>query len=43
MRELALNERERQQRAKNLALGAVLLALVALFFAITLVKLGATP
>ena len=43
MRELALDDRQRQQRAKNRALLAALLALVALFFAITLVKFGAGP
>ena len=34
-------ERQRQQRARNLALLVVLLGLVALFFVMTLVKLGA--
>ena len=43
MRELALNDRQQRQRAKNLALLWVLLALVALFFAITLVKFGGAP
>ncbi|HZT51474.1 MAG TPA: hypothetical protein VFA22_06060 [Stellaceae bacterium] len=41
MRGLALDDGRRRQRAKNLALLTALLALVALFFAITLVKLGA--
>ena len=40
MRELALDDRQRRLRAKNLALLTALLALVALFFAITLVKFG---
>jgi hypothetical protein len=35
------DEREKQQRARNLALLVVLLGLVALFFVMTLVKLGA--
>jgi hypothetical protein len=35
------DERQRQQRARNLALLVVLLGLVALFFVMTLVKLGA--
>jgi hypothetical protein len=35
------DERHRQQRARNLALLVVLLGLVALFFVMTLVKLGA--
>ena len=34
------NERERRMRARNRALLAVLLALVALFYAITLVRLS---
>jgi hypothetical protein len=43
MRELALDDRQRQLRAKNRALLIALVALVALFFAITLVKFGTTP
>ncbi len=35
------DERQKQQRARNLALLVVLLGLVALFFVMTLVKLGA--
>ena len=35
------DEREKQQRARNLALLVVLLGLVAQFFVMTLVKLGA--
>jgi len=35
------DERQKQQRARNLALLVVLLGLVALFFVLTLVKLGA--
>ncbi len=33
-------ERHRRRRSRNLALAAVLLGLVALFYAITLVKFG---
>jgi hypothetical protein len=36
----AMNDRERRVRAKNRALLAVLVALVALFYAITLVRMG---
>jgi hypothetical protein len=36
-----VDERQKQQRARNLALLVVLLGLVALFFVMTLVKLGA--
>jgi hypothetical protein len=43
MRELALDDRYKRQRAKNLTLLAVLLALVALFYALTMVKFGAPP
>ena len=43
MRGLALDDRRRQQRAKNRAMLVTLVALVALFFAITLVKFGAGP
>ena len=43
MRELALDDRQRQLRAKNRALLIALVALVALFFAITLVKFGTAP
>ncbi len=39
---MPITQRHRRQRAKNLALAGVLVALVALFFAITLVKLGGT-
>ena len=39
MRELAMDDRQR--RARNYAVMAVLLALVALFYVITLVKMGA--
>jgi hypothetical protein len=35
-----VSERHRQQRARNRALLAVLLALVALFYAITIVRMG---
>ncbi len=35
------DDRRRQQRAKNLALLAVLLAVVALFYVMALVKMGA--
>jgi high-affinity K+ transport system ATPase subunit B len=35
-----VDDRQRQQRAKNRALLAVLLALVALFYVMTLVKMG---
>lgn len=34
------HEVHRQRRGRNLAVGAVLLALVALVFAVTIVKLG---
>jgi hypothetical protein len=37
---MPVSEQHKRQRTKNLALAGVLLALVALFFAITLVKLG---
>jgi hypothetical protein len=43
MRELALDDRHKRQRTKNLALLAVLVVLVALFYALTLVKIGGTP
>jgi len=36
-----LDDRQRRQRAKNLALLVVLAGLAALFFVITLVRLGA--
>jgi hypothetical protein len=36
-----LGERQRQQRAKNRALLAVLVGLVALFYVMALVKMGA--
>ncbi len=36
---MAISERHRQQRGKNFALAGLLLALVALFFAITIVKM----
>jgi hypothetical protein len=36
-----LDDRQRQQRARNRALLAVLLGLVALFYLMTLVKMGA--
>jgi hypothetical protein len=39
MRELALDDRQR--RARNYAVMGVLVALVALFYVITLVKMGA--
>ncbi len=39
VRELVLDNRQR--RTRNLAIMAVLVALVALFYAITLVKMGA--
>ncbi len=37
---MPITQQHRRQRARNLALAGVLVALVALFFAITLVKLG---
>ena len=37
---MPITEEHKRRRGKNLALAGVLLALVALFFAITLVKLG---
>jgi hypothetical protein len=36
----AVDERQRRQRSRNLALLAVLLGLVALFYAITIVRMG---
>ncbi|HUZ71951.1 MAG TPA: hypothetical protein VMU87_03100 [Stellaceae bacterium] len=39
--DLALDDRQRRQRAKNLALMAVLAALVVLFYVIALVRMGA--
>jgi hypothetical protein len=36
----AVDERQRRQRSRNVALLAVLLALVALFYAITIVRMG---
>jgi hypothetical protein len=36
----AMNDRDRRVHAKNRALLAVLVALVALFYAITLVRMG---
>ena len=36
-------DRQRRLRARNRALVAVLLALVALFYAITIVRMGAGP
>lgn len=41
MRGLMVDDRQRQRRGKNLALLAVLLGLVALFYVMTLVKMGA--
>jgi hypothetical protein len=41
IRVLALDDRQRRQRIKNLALSAVLAALVALFYVIALVRMGA--
>jgi hypothetical protein len=41
MRITMTDDRQRQQRAKNLALLAVLLGLVALFYVMALVKMGA--
>ena len=35
-----INERERRMRARNRALAALLLALAALFFAISFVRMG---
>lgn len=40
---MPITERHKRQKSKNFALAGVLFALVVLFFAITLVKLGATP
>jgi hypothetical protein len=37
---MPITQQHRRQRARNLALAGVLFGLVALFFAITLVKLG---
>ncbi len=37
---MPISEQHRRRRGRNLALAGMLLALVALFFAITLVKLG---
>ncbi len=37
---MPISEQHRQRRGRNLALAGMLLALVALFFAITLVKMG---
>ncbi len=37
---MPITQQHRRQRTRNLALAGVLVALVALFFAITLVKLG---
>jgi hypothetical protein len=37
---MMVDERKRQQRAKNRAMLAVLLGLVALFYVMTLVKMG---
>jgi hypothetical protein len=42
-RELALNDRERRQRAKNWALLAVLGGLALLFYVITIVRIGGSP
>jgi hypothetical protein len=42
MRGVAVDERRRRQRTKNLALLGVLVALVALFYVITLVRFGAS-
>ena len=41
MRIAMTDNRQRQQRAKNLALLAVLLGLVVLFYVMALVKMGA--
>ncbi len=38
-----VDERRHRQRAKNLALLAVLLAMVALFYVIAIVRMGASP
>ena len=38
--EIAMDERERRMRARNRALLAVLLALVALFYLITIVRIS---
>ncbi len=40
---MPITQHHRRLRARNLALAGVLVALVALFFAITLVKLGGAP
>ena len=42
-RELALDDRQRRQRAKNWALLCVLAGLAILFYIITLVRVGAGP
>jgi Zn-dependent membrane protease YugP len=36
------DEQRRRQRSKNIALGLILLALVVLFYLITIVKMGTT-
>ncbi len=38
--EMPITEQHRRRRGRNLALAGVLIALVVLFFAVTLVKLG---
>ena len=43
MRSIALDERERRQRARNWALLAVLAGLAALFYVVTIVRIGAGP
>jgi len=40
---MAVHDLHRRRRARNLALAGVLFALVALFYAITVVKMGAAP
>jgi hypothetical protein len=40
MRELALDDRQRRQRGRNLALLAVLVGLVALFYVLAIVRMG---
>ena len=40
---MPIGQRHKRQRSKNLTLAGTLLALVALFFAITLVKPGGAP
>lgn len=40
---MPITEHHRRQKGKNLALAGVLLAMVVLFFAITIVRMGGAP